>query len=152
MSPRPLIFQAVISLVKGSAAAQPGSSSSFMPCDVVSGLSVTTQVLLRSVVASSHCPIMSFFRVEASCDRAGDASADSTDNATMVAQGRPADIQRPFTGVSGTGGSGALPANQFFRLSTTSWSMALRVTTEAEPICGSSTTFCILFNLRGTFG
>jgi hypothetical protein len=28
--------------------------------------------------------------------------------------------QRPFTGVSATGVSGALPANQFFRLSTTS--------------------------------
>ena len=30
--------------------------------------------------------------------------------------------------------------------------MALRVTTEAEPICGSSTTFCMAFSSSGTFG
>ena len=76
----PLTFQPVMSLVKGSAAAQPGSSSSFSPCGVVSGFSVTTQVLLRSVVESSHCPIMFFFSDAASCARAGDpvtASASS---------------------------------------------------------------------------
>ena len=43
-----------MSLVKGSASAQPGSSSSLSPCGVVSPFSVTTQVLLRSVVESSH--------------------------------------------------------------------------------------------------
>ena len=73
----PLIFQAVMSLVNGSAAAQPGSSSSLSPCGVASPFIVTTQVLLRSVVASSHCPIMSFFRVEASCAAACGASASS---------------------------------------------------------------------------
>ena len=30
--------------------------------------------------------------------------------------------------------------------------MALRVTTEAEPICGNSTTFCMAFSSSGTFG
>ena len=30
--------------------------------------------------------------------------------------------------------------------------MALRVTTEAEPICGNSTTFCMVFSSSGTFG
>src|SRR5665647_2911666 len=30
--------------------------------------------------------------------------------------------------------------------------MALRVTTEAEPICGSNTTFCMPRNSSGTFG
>ena len=38
----------------------------------VSPLSVTTQVLLRSVVDNSHCPIMFFFKADASCaDAAG---------------------------------------------------------------------------------
>src|SRR6185312_2352613 len=57
-----------------------------------------------------------------------------------------------FTGVSATGVSGGFPANQAFRLSTTSWSMALRVTTDAEPICGSSTTLSMDFNSSGTCG
>src|SRR3954468_12346923 len=60
--------------------------------------------------------------------------------------------QRPLNGVSATGVSGALPENQDLRLSTTSWSIALRVTTEAEPICGSSTTFCMVLSSSGTFG
>src|ERR1700722_4862353 len=60
--------------------------------------------------------------------------------------------QRPFAGVSATGVSGGFPANQAFRLSTTNWSMAFRVTTDAEPICGSSTTFCIARSSSGTFG
>src|SRR6185437_10016304 len=60
--------------------------------------------------------------------------------------------QRRFAGVSATGVSGGFPANQALRLSTTSWSIALRVTTEAEPICGSSTTFGSAFNSSGTFG
>src|SRR5262249_11885669 len=60
--------------------------------------------------------------------------------------------QRPFTGVSATGVSAALPANQVLRLSTTSWSIAFRVTTEAEPICGSKTTFCMDLSSSGTFG
>ena len=120
----PLTFQAAMSLVKGSAAAQPGSSSSFKPCGEASPFSVTTQVLLRSVVESSHWPIMSFFRAEASCDRAGDAketgNASNASSAGSTMPGRPADHQRPFTGVSATGVSGGLPANQALRLSTTS--------------------------------
>src|SRR6185436_6344144 len=91
----PLIFQDVISLVNGSAAAQEGSSSSLSPCGVVSPFSVTTQVLLRSVVASSHCPIMSFFRVEASCAAAGGASASSAVNAATVMPERPDNISAP---------------------------------------------------------
>src|SRR5258707_5116408 len=82
----PLTFQAVMSLVNGSAAAQAGSSSSFRPCGVASAFSVTTQVLLRSVVESSHWPTMSFFKVEASCDRTIDPQtthANSAANATI---------------------------------------------------------------------
>src|SRR5206468_3729480 len=55
-----------------SAAAQAGSSSSLRPCGGPLSLSVTTQVLLRSVVDSSHCPIISFFSVAAFCARAGE--------------------------------------------------------------------------------
>src|SRR5258705_186388 len=72
---RPLMLHAAMSLVNGSAALQAGSSSSLKPCGEASLFIVTTQVLLRSVVESSHCPIMSFFRLEASCDRAGGGSA-----------------------------------------------------------------------------
>src|SRR6185312_6843440 len=50
----PLIFQAVMSLVNGSAAAQPGSSSSLSPCDDASlaalgggQLPLTDHVLLQ---------------------------------------------------------------------------------------------------------
>ena len=114
------MFQAVISLVNGSAAAQPGSSSSFRPCGVESPFSVTTQVLLRSVVESSHWPIMSFFRVAASCDRAGDPQAIDASSAASAMPSATARHQRPFAGVSATGVSGGLPANQAFRLSTTS--------------------------------
>src|SRR5690242_466912 len=69
----PLMFQAVMSLVNGSDVAQLGSSSSFRPCGVESDFSVTTQVLLRSVVESSHCPIISFFSSTACCARALEA-------------------------------------------------------------------------------
>src|SRR5579871_676554 len=71
---RPLMVQPVMSLVKGRAAAQAGSSSTAKPCGVLSGFNVNTQVLLRSVVESSHFPTpsMVFFRDAASCDRAGD--------------------------------------------------------------------------------
>src|ERR1700749_907249 len=88
MSPRPLTFQPVMSLVKGSAAAQAGSSSSLRPCGVVSGFSVTTQVLLRSVVESSHCPIMFFFNVAASCarDGAGEMITSAISGATRQKQ------------------------------------------------------------------
>src|SRR5215211_2765528 len=77
---RPLILQAAMALVKGSAARQAGSSSSLKPCEEASLFIVTTQVLLRSVVESSHCPTISFFRLLASCDRAGGASASSATN------------------------------------------------------------------------
>ncbi len=108
-----------MSLVKGSAAAQPGSSSSFSPCGVASLFSVTTQVLLRSVVESSHWPIMSFFSVAASCAERRDMPATSASSAAS-AMPSAARHQRLFTGVSATGVSGGLPANQAFRLSTTS--------------------------------
>ncbi len=78
-----------MSLVNGSAAAQPGSSSSFKPCDVASLFSVTTQVLLRSVVDSSHWPIMSFFKVEASCDRTGDPQATHANSVASATTKRP---------------------------------------------------------------
>ena len=113
----PLTFQPVMSLVKGNAAAQPGSSSSLRPCGVLSGFNVTTQVLLRSVVESSHCPIMFFFSVAASCARAGEATTASASAATRQ---DTKFHQLAFTGVSGTGVSGGLPANQDLRLSTTS--------------------------------
>ena len=122
------MLQAVMSLVKGSAAAQPGSSSSFRPCGEVSPFSVTTQVLLRSVVESSHCPIMSFFSaVAASCalltDEHGDhckADKQSSPRERDARSHKTAHHQRAFAGVSATGVSGGLPANQAFRLSTTS--------------------------------
>ena len=126
------MFQPVMSLVKGSAAAQPGSSSSFNPCGVVSGLSVTTQVLLRSVVESYHCPIMFFFSAAASCADADDAAATSADSAASARQSRyfmrwpllfglvDWPFQLALIGVSATGVSTGLPANQAFRLSTTS--------------------------------
>ena len=85
----PLTFQAVISLVNGSAAAQPGSSSSLRPCGVESPFSVTTQVLLRSVVESSHWPSISFFSVGASCDRAGDPQAIVARSAISALPKRP---------------------------------------------------------------
>ena len=66
------------------AAAQPGSSSSFRPCGVASLFSVTTQVLLRSVVESSHCPTMSFLSVEASCAWARDEQAMSAASAASA--------------------------------------------------------------------
>src|SRR5690242_6965402 len=83
---RPLMFQPVMSLVKGSAAAQPGSSSTASPCGVVSGFKVSTQVLLRSVVESSHFPTpsMVFFRVAASCDRTGDPATTVKSNAATA--------------------------------------------------------------------
>ena len=86
---------------------------------MVSLFSVTTQVLLRSVVESSHWPIMSFFKVAASCARAGDPQATDANSAASAMEGRPL-ISDPFAGVSATGVSGGLPANQAFRLSTTS--------------------------------
>src|ERR1019366_10641583 len=79
-------------------------------------------------------------------------SAAEQDRQRRKPDAEAAGHQRLVTGVSATGVSGGLPANQAFRLSTTSWSIALRVTTEAEPICGSSTTFCMLRNLSGTLG
>src|SRR5260370_8005868 len=85
----PLTLQAVMSLVNGNAAAQPGSSSSFRPCAVASPFSVTTQVLLRSVVESSHWPIMSFFKVEASCARSSDPQASSARSAASALTKRP---------------------------------------------------------------
>ena len=89
------MFQAAISLVKGSAAAQAGSSSSLKPCGVASPFKVTTQVLLRSVVESSHCPIMSFFRVAASCARAGDPQATSASSAASAIPKRRLVISGP---------------------------------------------------------
>ncbi len=100
--------------------AQPGSSSSFRPCGVASPFSVTTQVLLRSVVESSHWPTMSFFKVAASCVHAGDPQTTDANSAASTMPSATASHQRPFTGVSATGVSGGLPANQAFRLSTTS--------------------------------
>src|ERR1700756_4802397 len=78
----PLMFHPLMSLVNGSAAAQPGSSSSFNPCGVESPFIVTTQVLLRSVVESSHWPIISFFSVAASCAHKGGVAASSASTAT----------------------------------------------------------------------
>src|SRR5260221_13255167 len=103
MSPSPLMFQEVISLLNGSAAAQPGSNSSLRPCGVVSPFSVTTQVLLRSVVASSHWPTMSFFRFGASCARTGEMTGDASigsapDPATAMTQ-RQENISAPSPGV-----------------------------------------------------
>ncbi len=114
------MLQAVISLVNGNAFAQPGSSSSFRPCGVASFFNVTTQVLLRSVVESSHWPTMSFFKVEASCGHAGDPQAIDANIVGNRDVGTTAGHQRAFTGVSATGVSGGFPANQVFRLSTTS--------------------------------
>ena len=113
------MLQAAMSLVKGSAAAQPGSSSSFRPCGAASGFIVTTQVLLRSVVASSHCPIISFFRVAASCACAGDPATNRREQRCKC-KTTTKFHQWAFTGVSATGVNGGLPANQAFRLSTTS--------------------------------
>ena len=113
------MFQAEMSLVKGSAAAQFGSSSSLRPCGVVSFFIVTTQVLLRSVVESSHWPTIAFFSAAASCGRCRQHCRKQRrqHDAGMARRRRH---QRPFTGVSATGVSGGLPANQFLRLSTTS--------------------------------
>ena len=71
------------------------------------------------MVESSHCPTISFFRVVASCARAGDAIAATQQRAQQ--RNDPKNVhQRPLTGVSATGVSGGLPANQDLRLSTTS--------------------------------
>ena len=66
MSPRPFTLHAAMSLVNGSASRRSPvrvRASSLAAIDRSS--SVTTQVLLRSVVDNSHCPIMSFFRATA---------------------------------------------------------------------------------------
>ena len=55
-------------------------------------------------------------------------------------------------GVSGTGVRGPRPSNQAARLSTTSRPMAARVATEAEPTCGSSTTWSRATSSGGTCG
>jgi hypothetical protein len=78
-----------MSLLKGRAAAQPSSSSSFKPCGVPSGFSVTTQVLLRSVVESSHCPIIDFFSAPTSCAASGDAA-----KTIIAAANRPPQVCR----------------------------------------------------------
>ncbi len=95
-------------------------------------MSVTTQVLLRSVVESSHCPIMFFFSVAASCACAGDArknpTATNADSAANASE-RQSFMSWPLSaglyalaliGVSATGVNTGFPANQAFRLSTTS--------------------------------
>src|ERR1700712_4110240 len=84
MSPSPLMLQAVMSLVNGSAAAQPGSSSSFRLCAGPS-FKVTTQVLLRSVVESSHCPIMSFLSALASCACTGEVETSNDKTNAVIA-------------------------------------------------------------------
>src|SRR5215467_10725344 len=55
-------------------------------------------------------------------------------------------------GVSGTGVSGGLPAAQAKRLSTTSWSILLRVAIDAEPRWGNNTTWSIAMSSAGTSG
>src|SRR5436190_1627539 len=72
---RPLIDQAAISLVNGSAAAHPFSNSSRNAEPMTSPFRVTTQVLLRSAVESSHCPTISLARSEPVCDDAAVTSA-----------------------------------------------------------------------------
>src|SRR5438477_11510997 len=93
----PLIDQAVMSLVKGSAPAQPFSSSRREPDGPVSGFRVSTQVLLRSAVDSSHCPIMSLARSGPVCDEAGEASAIDTRSALTPSKvGRPREGGDPY--------------------------------------------------------
>src|SRR5262249_56165674 len=55
-------------------------------------------------------------------------------------------------GVSATGVSGPLPAAQAARLSTTSWSILVRVHSDAEPRWGNSTTLSISISSFGTSG
>src|ERR1700721_604344 len=98
MSPSPLMLHAVMSAVNGNAVAQPGSSSSLKPCGPVSAFNVTTQVLLRSGVASPPCP------------HPGRAAQPRQHGGND--RYRPSAHQRALAGVSATGVSGGFPANQ----------------------------------------
>src|SRR5205814_613655 len=55
-------------------------------------------------------------------------------------------------GVSDTGVNGPLPENHEMRLSARSSAMIVRVLTEAEPTCGSSTTLSMAIRAAGTLG
>jgi hypothetical protein len=53
---------------------------------------------------------------------------------------------------SATGVTAPLPSNQLTRLSTTNCPIAARVSTEAEPMCGSSTVLSSAISASGTSG
>ena len=114
------------------------SNSTLKPTAVGSALKVAVQILSRSALENSQVPIMSL----AESPSVGACASAAPPAASASSDRRQAKHHARFGGygVSATGVSGGLPAAQARMLSTTSWSIAARVATLAEPRCGNSTT------------
>ena len=107
-----------MSLVKGSAVLQAGSSSSLKPCAAASALQRDDAGL--AALGGRELPLPGHLLLQGrrilrmrDADR-GHAGRDGECNDPKTSH------QRPLNGVSATGVNGALPANQDLRLSTTS--------------------------------